>query len=59
MSTDHTEEQGLVDVSGLPLSEVLREDEQLAASVQRLVEGLHDPDGVISGFSNAITGEDR
>jgi FXSXX-COOH protein len=46
----------LVDVSGLPVTDLLASgDSALARSVQRLVRGLDDPNGVISAFSSFVS----
>jgi len=43
----------LVDVSELSIAELLTSDDSvLARSLQRVIEGLDDPDGTISAFQS-------
>ncbi len=53
---DDTTLASLVDVTDVPLTELLSTgDTVLARSVQRLVRGLDNPDGIISAFQSCAS----
>jgi FXSXX-COOH protein len=45
----------LVDVSAVPLDQLRGGDTVLGRALERLVESVDDPDGVISAFGSCVT----